>query len=148
MTANTSKLPLSITDFADFKEDGLIYVDKTRMIYELTQSNAPIFLSRPRRFGKSLLVSTFESLFTKGLEDFKGLEIEKLWKEDKTYPVMRFDFSMISGKTAELFKKDFARKLKGIVGEFGFIQTPTTLIRLFLIFPFGYEKSRKTNMFF
>ena len=53
---------------------------------------AKIFLSRPRRFGKSLLVSTFESLFRFGLRDFKGLAIEALWN-DKTYEVVRLDFS-------------------------------------------------------
>ena len=66
------------------------------------------FFSRPRRFGKSLLVSTFESLFSKGLEDFKGLEIENLWKEDRIYQVIRFDFSSYARNNAETFGKVFA----------------------------------------
>ncbi len=54
---------------------------------------AQVFLSRPRRFGKSLLVSTFEALFKNGIRDFKGLAIEKKWKDDKKYTVVRLDFS-------------------------------------------------------
>lgn len=82
MGIDTTKLPLADSDFNDLRSYDKVYVDKTRMIYELARSNAPIFLSRPRRFGKSLLVSTFDSLFSRGLEDFKGLEIENLWKEE------------------------------------------------------------------
>ena len=113
MEVNPALLPLGISSFSELRENGMIYVDKTRMIYRLASSRVPIFFSRPRRFGKSLLVSTFESLFSKGSEDFKGLEIENLWA-DKTYDILRFDFSFISGKNAELFKDDFARKLKRI----------------------------------
>ena len=64
------------------------------MIAEIARHPGGVFLSRPRRFGKSLLVSTFESLFKFGLRDFRGLAIEKLWA-DKTYDVIRLDFSNI-----------------------------------------------------
>ena len=121
MTVNTSKLPLGITDFPDFKKRGLIYVDKTRMIYQLTQSNAPILLTRPRRFGKSLLVSTFNALFSLGLEDFKGLEIEKLWKEEKTYPVVHLNCSGVSGRNYEEIIRSFNVKLERAAKMAGFI---------------------------
>ena len=70
-------LPYAATTFSALRKRGKVYVDKTAMIAELADNeDAPVFLSRPRRFGKSLLTSTFESLFSKGLADFKGLEID------------------------------------------------------------------------
>ena len=88
-------LPLGVSDFHKLRESGKIYVDKTELIYQLAATYEKLFLARPRRFGKSLLVSTFESLFKYGLRDFKGLAIEKLWKEERTYNVVRLDFSRI-----------------------------------------------------
>ena len=70
-------LPLSCSDISLLRQSGMIYVDKSDLICRLcSRINAQIFLSRPRRFGKSLLVSTFESLFKYGLRDFQGLHIE------------------------------------------------------------------------
>ena len=87
-------LPLGRSTFSSLRARNEIYMDKTDLIYRLAQFDAKIFLARPRRFGKSLLVSTFESLFKNGLKDFKDLAIEKLWN-DKTYPVVRLDFSKV-----------------------------------------------------
>lgn len=87
-------LPLGRSTFSTLRARNEIYMDKTDLIYRLAQFDAKIFLARPRRFGKSLLVSTFESLFKNGLKDFKDLAIEKLWN-DKTYPVVRLDFSKV-----------------------------------------------------
>ena len=86
-------LPLGTSDFSALRKSGQIYVDKTRLIYTLASKRQKFFLSRPRRFGKSLLLSTFESLFKYGLRDFHGLEIESLWKDENTYQVIRLDFS-------------------------------------------------------
>ena len=95
MTAQQFKpLPLGISEFTSLRESGAIYVDKTTAIHAICSSDAKILLTRPRRFGKSLLVSTFESLFKFGLRDFRGLAIEKLWR-DKTYTVLRLDFSLV-----------------------------------------------------
>ncbi len=69
-----------------------IYIDKTEQIYELARHADKYFLSRPRRFGKSLLVSTLETLFRDGLKWFDGLQINGLWK-DTTYGVVKLDFS-------------------------------------------------------
>lgn len=68
-----------------------IYADKTQLAYELASRRRKFFLARPRRFGKSLLISTFESLFKYGLRDSQGLAIEKQWKEEKTYNVVRLE---------------------------------------------------------
>jgi len=88
-------LPLGTSDFSTLRLRNQIYVDKTAQIYELASRPEKFFLARPRRFGKSLLVSTFESLFKYGLRDFKGLAIENLWKEKQTYQVVRLDFSRV-----------------------------------------------------
>ena len=88
-------------------------MDKTRLIYELADHGSYYFLSRPRRFGKTLLLSTFESLFKYGIRDFKGLEIEHLWHETKIYKVIRLDFTACSlFKNIEDFKNMFAALLK------------------------------------
>ena len=85
-------LPLGSSNFATLRANNEIYVDKTELLYRLAQGRGKIFLARPRRFGKSLLISTFESLFRYGLRDFRALAIEKLWN-DTTYSVVKLDFS-------------------------------------------------------
>lgn len=89
---DVTRLPLGRPDFSDIRKNGKVYVDKTALLAQIARYDVPIFLSRPRRFGKSLLVNTFASLFSKGLEDFHGLNIEQKWHET-TYPVVHFDFS-------------------------------------------------------
>ena len=104
-------LPLGRSTFATLRARNEIYVDKTDLIYQLARFDSKIFLARPRRFGKSLLISTLESLFKYGLRDFKGLAIEKLWN-DKTYQVVRLDLSEIKEfSTADEFKLKFHDKL-------------------------------------
>ena len=88
------ELPIGMQGFDAIRTGDMVYVDKTDIIYRMVKNNRQCFISRPRRFGKSLLVSTLESLFSRGTEMFKGLAIEKLWTE-RTYRVLRFDFSGI-----------------------------------------------------
>ena len=87
------KYPVGIQTFENIINDGYVYVDKTDLIYSLVSEGKIYFLSRPRRFGKSLLISTLESYFLGRKELFKGLAIEKLEKEWKEYPVFRMDFN-------------------------------------------------------
>lgn len=117
------RLPLGIDSFAGLRAHGCIYVDKTDMVCALAaRPMAKIFLARPRRFGKSLLVSTFASLFEHGLRDFRGLAIEKLWKEEKTYRVIRLDFSKIKTfQTADQFLFKFKSHLLGAFQAAGFV---------------------------
>ena len=89
-------LPLGTSEFETLRKRGQLYVDKTAQIYTLASKPEKFFLTRPRRFGKSLLVSTFASLFRNGLKYFSGLAIEKLWK-DTTYNVVEIDFSEVKG---------------------------------------------------
>ncbi|GHV26552.1 hypothetical protein FACS1894176_07530 [Bacteroidia bacterium] len=73
------KLPIGIQTFADIRNDNYLYVDKTESIYHLITAGKVFFLSRPRRFGKSLLISTMEAIFKGKKELFKGLWIENNW---------------------------------------------------------------------
>ena len=89
---NERFLPIGIQDFEDLRTRGCIYVDKTHLIYKLATEGKPYFLSRPRRFGKSLLLSTMEAYFLGKKELFKGLAIETLEKEWIEYPVLKISF--------------------------------------------------------
>ena len=108
-------LPLGIQTFKDIIEDNKLYVDKTKDIYELLKHKDKFFfLSRPRRFGKSLLISTLEQIFLGNKELFKDLWIyDKI--EWKKYPVIRIDFtSMIYTEGVDYFKKSFLDEIKNI----------------------------------
>ncbi|MBM0129410.1 ATP-binding protein [Segatella copri] len=86
--------PVGIQTFERIRKENKLYIDKTEYIYRMTHSGGCyFFLSRPRRFGKSLLVSTFESYFSGKKELFEGLAIEKLEQEWMEYPVLHFDMS-------------------------------------------------------
>ena len=87
------KYPIGIQSFPDIRERGFVYVDKTAFIYQMALMGKYYFLSRPRRFGKSLLVSTMEAYFLGRKELFKGLTIEQLETEWKTYPVLHLDLN-------------------------------------------------------
>ena len=86
------KYPIGIQSFDQLIEDGYVYVDKTDLIYQLTHEGKIYFLSRPRRFGKSLLVSTLKNYFLGRKELFKGLKIDVLEKDWKVYPVFSCGF--------------------------------------------------------
>lgn len=87
------KLPIGIQTFEDIRKDGYLYVDKTAFVYQMAHTGKPYFLSRPRRFGKSLLISTFEAYFQGRKELFAGLAIEQLEKEWIEYPVLHLDLN-------------------------------------------------------
>ena len=91
------KLPLGIQDFKKLREENFLYVDKTDLIHELITSHSAVFLSRPRRFGKSLLLSTINYYFQGKKELFRQLFIEKLEQQNNEpwaeYPVLYFDFN-------------------------------------------------------
>ena len=87
------KYPIGIQSFEKLREDGYVYVDKTELIYNLVHGGTIYFLSRPRRFGKSLLISTLENYFLGRRDLFEGLAISSLEKEWLEYPVFRIDFN-------------------------------------------------------
>lgn len=94
-------LPIGIQDFEDLRNRGCIYVDKTAYVYKLAKEGKPYFLSRPRRFGKSLLLSTLEYYFLGKKDLFKGLAIEKLEKDWIEYPVLKISFGGGSYETKD-----------------------------------------------
>ncbi len=85
--------PIGIQDFASIRNEGFFYVDKTDLVYKLTHTSKYYFLSRPRRFGKSLLVSTLQCYFEARKDLFTGLAMEKLETEWKKYPVLKISFA-------------------------------------------------------
>lgn len=87
------KYPIGIQSFERIIEDGYVYIDKTDMIYSLTHGGSIYFLSRPRRFGKSLLVSTLKNYYLGHKELFKGLKIDSLEKDWNVHPVFYVDFN-------------------------------------------------------
>lgn len=87
------KYPIGIQSFESIRKEGYVYVDKTALVYQLAQTGRYYFLSRPRRFGKSLLVSTMDAYFSGKKELFEGLSIADLEKDWTEYPVLRIDLS-------------------------------------------------------
>ena len=87
------KLPIGIQTFEEIRKEGYLYVDKTAFVYQLVSSGKPYFLSRPRRFGKSLFLTTLESYFQGRKDLFEGLAIERLEKDWIAYPVLHMDLN-------------------------------------------------------
>lgn len=110
MTPTFRKLPIGIQTFEDIRRKGFLYADKTAFVWELASSGKAYFLSRPRRFGKSLLISTFESYFRGCRELFDGLALAGLETEWKQYPVLHLDLN------AEKFDK--AEHLTDLIDSF------------------------------
>ena len=107
------RLPVGIQTFSNIIENDMLYIDKTEYIWNMIHLSNYIFLSRPRQFGKSLLVSTLQAYFEGRKELFKGLYIDSVEKEWTEYPVLRFDMS--GGKHME--KDQLERYLLYIMGE-------------------------------
>ena len=112
--------PIGIQTFSEIRENNYLYIDKTGYVYRMTHSGAKyIFLSRPRRFGKSLLVSTLHSYFEGRRELFKGLEIETLEKDWTTYPVLHFDMSIAKHVDKEQLEAVLDNQLSGYERKYG-----------------------------
>ncbi len=99
------KYPIGIQSFEQIREEGYVYLDKTSLVHDLVTTGKIYFLCRPRRFGKSLLVSTLKCYFEGKRELFKGLAIDKLEKEWKQYPVFHIDFNGINFTDAGMLDK-------------------------------------------
>ena len=107
-------LPAGIQTFRKIIEDNCLYVDKTKKIHELITSGSIYFLSRPRRFGKSLLISTLEEIFSGNKNLFKNLDIEKTDYDWKTYPIIRIDFSALNKESPQNLEKSMRNILEEI----------------------------------
>lgn len=94
MELDYRRYPIGIQNFEQLRNNDCIYIDKTELIYRLTHTDQVYFFSRPRRFGKSLLISTLEAYFLGRKELFEGLAMERLVKDWTVYPVLHIDFSL------------------------------------------------------
>lgn len=139
----TKLYPIGMQTFSEIREEDFLYVDKTEYIYRMTHTSGKyFFLSRPRRFGKSLLVSTMQSYFEGEKELFKGLAIEKLEKEWTKYPVLHF--SLAGGKHME--KDQLVRYLLYILKvneeKFGIVnESPDPNVRMLNLIKTVYEQT-------
>ena len=106
------KLPLGIQNFREVIEENHVYVDKTMFIHQLLSNGKSYFLSRPRRFGKSLLLDTFAEVFKGNKELFNGLWISETDYDFKSYPVVKLDMSNINAKTPEIFERSLTEELR------------------------------------
>ena len=111
MAAPFRKYPIGIYTFDKIVGRDMLYVDKTQHVYNLTHSFEYIFLSRPRRFGKSLLVDTLQCYFEARRELFEGLALAQMETEWVKHPVLRFDMSRLKNKTIEELRIDLSRML-------------------------------------
>jgi hypothetical protein len=125
------KLPIGIQDFVSLRQDGYLYVDKTEHIYRLVNQGRSYFLSRPRRFGKSLLLSTIGAYLEGRRELFAGLALEKLEKDWTVHPVLRLDLNAehyTSTSALEGILDSHLRRWEGVHGT----SDETSLSRRFL----------------
>ena len=112
--------PIGIQDFEKIIKNDFLYVDKTRQVYEMTHKGSPyVFLSRPRRFGKSLLASTLHYYFDGRRDLFKGLAIEQLEKDWVKYPVLHFDMSSAKNMNKEELESELSGKLTDLEAVWG-----------------------------
>jgi hypothetical protein len=111
--------PIGIQSFDKIRNGGFVYVDKTKFIYSLACQEGYYFLSRPRRFGKSLLVSTMEAYFKGKKELFKGLAIESLEKDWAEYPILHLDFGGKAYNSSDVLLKSLDDALYKWEKEYG-----------------------------
>ncbi|MCY4259993.1 MAG: AAA family ATPase, partial [Rhodobacteraceae bacterium] len=118
-------LPIGIQDFATIRSEGFYYVDKTPLIRQLVKGGRHYFLSRPRRFGKSLLLDTLKALFEGQEALFRGLAIHDHWDWSVTHPVLRLSFD---GKysTPEEIEGDVLEQLEAVEDEYGLTPASTS----------------------
>ena len=111
--------PIGIQSFEDIRRGGYVYVDKTALIYKLAATGKYYFLSRPRRFGKSLLISTMEAYFKGRKELFDGLAVASLEKDWTEYPVLHLDLSGVAYNQEEVIAKVLSNALCQWGKEYG-----------------------------
>lgn len=119
------KLPVGIQSFNVIREEGYLYVDKTDMVWKLANQGLKYnYLSRPRRFGKSVLVDTLQAYFEGRKELFEGLKIMELEKEWKQYPVIRLDMSR-GGANAGTLRSYLNQRFKEYEEMYAIVTDPT-----------------------
>ena len=137
-------LPIGIQDFIHLRQDNLLYVDKTARLLELIKNGCRYFLSRPRRFGKSLMLSTLDAMFSGRKELFRGLAAEEWVTEqsEKPSPVLRFDMSTIEAASSEEFKESLKESINRLAEVFNLIIRSKTLGGIFIDLIHQLQKQR------
>ena len=134
--------PIGIQSFEDIRRGGYVYVDKTALIYKLAATGKYYFLSRPRRFGKSLLISTMEAYFKGRKELFDGLAIASLEKDWTEYPVLHLDLGGANYADMDALKEKLGRQLNDLESEYGVVRKYKTLpVRFETIIEAAYRKT-------
>ena len=113
------KYPIGIQNFGEIRRDGYVYVDKTALVYKMVSEGKYYFLSRPRRFGKSLLLSTIDAYLSGEKELFKGLAIEQLEQDWTEYPILRLDLNSREYKDESSLVAELNRHLEGWEKRYG-----------------------------
>jgi hypothetical protein len=124
---NEPYYPIGIQNFEKLRSLNAVYVDKTDLIYRMVHTSTTVFLSRPRRFGKSLLSSTLHYYFEGRKDLFTGLAMEKLETEWTQYPVLHFDLSLVKSEDINNIKSGISRQLKRYEKIYGSDQTEASL---------------------
>ena len=119
------RLPVGIQTYSEIIEENMLYVDKTEYIWNMTHLSKYIFLSRPRRFGKSLLISTLQAYFEGRRELFKDTYIGSVEKEWTEYPVLRFDMSMGKHMEREQLERYIGNRLAEYESRYGILNPAT-----------------------
>lgn len=113
------QLPIGIQTFEEIRNKGLLYVDKTQYLLKIVQEGKYYFLARPRRFGKSLLLSTLKSFFEGKKELFTGLEIDKHCQDWTVHPVIYIDYSLIEyRKSTSIFEQSLLNTFENIANDY------------------------------
>ena len=137
------KYPIGIQTFSEIRNKAFLYIDKTEYIHRLVHADSKyIFLSRPRRFGKSLLTSTLEAYFQGRKDLFKGLTMERLETEWTEYPVLRFDMSLGKHMEKEQLERYLSSQLELMEHKYGILtESPDANIRLTNLIRRAYEQT-------
>ncbi|MCB6973259.1 MULTISPECIES: AAA family ATPase, partial [Butyricimonas] len=121
------KLPIGIQTFENIRRENYMYVDKTALMWQIANNGKPYFMSRPRRFGKSLLLSTFEAYFEGKRELFEGLAVEKLESEWNTHIVLHLDLNAEKYDRPEALDAILSNRLTRWEADYGKGENETTL---------------------
>lgn len=138
------KYPIGIQNFEKIRRDGYVYVDKTALMYKMVSEGNYYFLSRPRRFGKSLFLSTLESYFNGKKDLFEGLAVSQLEQEWKQYPILHLDLNSREYKDENSLEAELNRHLEAWEKQYGDEYKERAIEERFLhVINHAYEKTGK-----
>ena len=122
------KITTDISSFENLRKDGYVYVDKTDLLCRLAadEEGRQFFISRPRRFGKSLMLSTLKCIFEGKRELFKGLKIDKMKYDWKKHPVVMLNMADVVAPTVDKLRENLSDMVDGLAEEFGLRSTRET----------------------